>query len=130
MRRSMAAFLLAAMTGACGVLDGNNGESCQVLADAHWSPENYLRWRTSTISRRSSITHALPCSAYVVTGNFADCGGREKQQYYEVLGKYDQFVAGWYDVKDSVGNPVEPTDIDSVENFHSALRLQYEDCRH
>ena len=47
-----------------------------------------------------------------------------------MIGKYDQFVAGWGDLL-RVGSPnkVEPTAVDSVENFHSALRLSYEDQR-
>ena len=48
---------------------------------------------------------------------------------YELIGKYDQFISGWSDVRDSLGNAVQSGEIDSVENFHSELRIAYEDRR-
>lgn len=107
-------------------------------ADTTWSPSRYLTWRTSTIARNSSITHALPCSTFVQAGIAASmsvpeslkgCAGPEVQQYYELIGKYDQFVAGWKDVTDQNLSPVQPTEVDSAENFHSKNRLSYEDRR-
>ena len=98
-------------------------------ADEQWEALNYVNWRGSTISRNSSITHALPCSSYVVTvDNVTDCPSSDKQQYYELIGKYDQFISGWTDVTDGT-NRVQPTEIDSAENFRSELRLAYEDKR-
>jgi len=108
---------------------GNDVEKeFRAMADTSWSPLDYLAWRVSTrASRYSSITHALPCSSFVESGgSLRGCDGRETQQYYELIGKYDQFVSGWEDVVDRTGNRVEPTDIDSVENFSSQLRLVYE----
>jgi hypothetical protein len=104
------------------------------MADQSWDPLNYLAWRGSTISRNSSITHALPCSSYVrgyvETGKFQGCPESEVQQYYELIGKYNQFAAGWTDlVRAETGNAVQPTEVDSVENFLSEIRLQYEDKR-
>ena len=101
------------------------------VADEKWSPENYLAWRSSTISRNSSITHALPCSTYVndylTTGGFGDCADSEVQQYYELIGKYDQYVSGWTDlVYAETGNPAGATQVDSVENYLSETRLAYE----
>ncbi|MGB1717003.1 MAG: hypothetical protein ACPHO6_02545 [Candidatus Latescibacterota bacterium] len=101
------------------------------VADETWSPENYLAWRSSTISRNSSITHALPCSTYVndylTTGDFGDCPDSEVQQYYELIGKYDQYVSGWTDlVYAETGNPAGATQVDSVENYLSETRLAYE----
>ena len=103
----------------------------RAMADEKWDPLNYLAWRGSTISRNSSITHALPCSSYVdvylETGNFKGCDAAEIQQYYELIGKYDQFAAGWTDlVRVETGNPIQPTEVDSVENFLSEQRLTYE----
>lgn len=103
-------------------------------ADAEWDPLDYLAWRGSTISRNSSITHALPCSAdvqiYVDTGSFGDCPDREVQQYYELIGKYDQFISGWADKVDKeTGNRVAATEVDSVEGYLSETRLTYEDRR-
>lgn len=105
-------------------------------ADTTWSPLSYLAWRNSTISRNSSITHALPCSSFVanitssttVPEALAGCAGAERQQYYELIGKYNQFVAGWEDLSDQNGF-VRPTEVDSAENFLSEIRLTYEDRR-
>jgi len=104
----------------------------RAYADEHWDPLAYLNWReTSRAIRYNSFTHALPCSAEVRAGNFAACGCKQKQQYYELLGKYDQFVAGWDDlVHAATGNPVANlADFDSVETVASARRLDYEDRR-
>lgn len=106
------------------------------VANASWDPVAYLEWRTSTrASRYSSITHALPCSSFVAGGgdiksSLKDCSGRQTQQYYELLGKYNQFIAGWDDVvRTDSKSPVQPTDIDSVESFSSQKRFKYEDQR-
>ena len=107
----------------------------RVRADSTYNPWNYLAWRDSRNSRFSSITHALPCSSYVksapssipVPDAIADCPGSDKQQFYELIGKYDQFVSGWDDVyDDGSGNRVEFTEVDSAENFQSTTRLSYE----
>jgi hypothetical protein len=105
----------------------------RAVADQSWDPVAYLEWRTSTrASRFSSITHALPCSSFVAGGgdinaSLKDCGGREVQQYYELIGKYNQYIAGWDDVvRTDTNSPVQPTDIDSVESFSSQKRLAYE----
>ncbi|MBI2504836.1 MAG: hypothetical protein HYW07_16590 [Candidatus Latescibacteria bacterium] len=105
----------------------------RAVANDSWDPVAYLEWRTSTrASRFSSITHALPCSSAVAGGgdikaNLKDCSGREIQQYYELIGKYNQYIAGWDDVvRRESGSPVQPTDIDSVESFSSQKRLAYE----
>jgi len=126
-------------------------EEFRAVADEHWDPEDYLAWRGSAISNNSSITHALPCSTEVVevyiparnewmqqqqtsglgSAAFGGCAPSEIQQYYELIGKYDQFVAGWEDLRygSSTGNAAHPADVDSVENFHSERRLRYEDDR-
>lgn len=114
---------------------GNDAEDdFRAVADDEWDPLNYLAWRGSTISRNSSITHAFPCSSYVdvylETGKFKGCPDAEVQQYYELIGKYDQFVPGWTDlIRVNTGNAARPTEVDSVENFFSANRLSYEDQR-
>ena len=125
-------------------------EEFRTVADENWDPLNYLAWRGAAISDNSSITHALPCSSEVVevyiparnewmqrqrtsglgSAAFGGCAPSEIQQYYELIGKYDQYVAGWTDlVRRSTGNAAAPTEVDSVENFHSERRLSYEDQR-
>jgi hypothetical protein len=108
-------------------------------ADSSWVPGDYLAWRNSTISRNSSITHALPCSTDIVENSsvgggglpvsqlLKGCGGTEVQQYYELIGKYDQFVAGWKDLEQiESGSPTLPTQVDSVEKYQSETRFDYE----
>ena len=119
----------------CGGDSGADALSsqCQTMADDNWDPLNYLAWRGSTISRNSSITHALPCSSYVndylATGDFGSCPAGEVQQYYLLIGKYDQFSAGWGDLVDrATGNSVQATQVDSVENFLSETRRLYVEC--
>ena len=143
----------AALWGMWAVWTGKGNdleEEFRTVADEHWDPEEYIAWRTSTISKNSSITHALPCSSEVInvyiparrewkdqqqtsglgSAAFGGCAPSQIQQYYELLGKYDQYVAGWDDlVRRSTGNAAVPTEVDSVENFHSERRLRYEDQR-
>ena len=104
----------------------------RATAREHWEPKDYLNWRLSSRSRFSSLTHALPCSLYVVTegiDGLANCPESEQQQYYELIGKYDQFVSGWSDLTDASGSLVQPSVVDSVEHFNSAQRLKYEGRR-
>ena len=134
----------AALVGMWAAWKGKGNDLEQefrAVADEHWDPLNYLAWRGSAISNNSSITHALPCSSEVVevyipamqqsgSADFGGCAPSEIQQYYELIGKYDQYVAGWTDlVRRSTGNAAAPTEVDSVENFHSERRLRYEDQR-
>ena len=120
--------------------EGNDIEKeFRAVADENWNPQDYLEWRVLP-SSRSSITHALPCSSFVaganpstyigaVTEAIRGCSGTEKQQYYELIGKYYQFGAGWSDLRDASGNRAVPVEIDSVENYVSELRLDYEKRR-
>lgn len=138
MKRAALFFSLEA--AAWGMYLGSNGkgndleDDFRAVADVEWDPWDYLNWRTSTISRFSSITHALPCSAQVaasptstpVSEALQGCSSSETQQYYELIGKYDQYISGWSDIRDRDGNPVQPTEVDSAENFLSELRLDYE----
>ena len=107
-------------------------EEFRSTARAEWDPQSYIGWRISSRSRFSSLTHALPCSVHVVnegTDGLGDCPESEAQQYYELIGKYDQFVSGWSDLTDDNGSPVQPSAVDSVESFHSDIRFTYEDRR-
>jgi len=107
-----------------------NEEESRTVADEAWDPLNYLAWRGSTISRNSSITHALPCSSYVndylATKTFGGCSDDKIRAYYELIGKYDQFISGWIDIAHiDTGNPAQATEVDSVENFTSTKREEY-----
>ncbi len=134
--RKRAALFFGLEAAAWGVYFSWNGKGKELeedfrgVADEQWDVLRYVDWRGSMISRNSSITHVLPCSTFVVGGEgISGCPDIEKQQYYELIGKYDQFVSGWEDVRDRDGNLVQPTEIDSVENFLSEQRFAYEDQR-
>jgi len=72
----------------------------RTYADDYWSKEDYLIWKEALTEWNYS--HTLPDT--------------KTQQYYEMIGKYDQFLAGW---PDSDGFP-EP----------STMRLYYMDMQH
>jgi hypothetical protein len=52
----------------------------RAYADVHWSRE---RWHAAYIEGQDPATHTLP--------------DYNTQQYYEMIGKYDQFMKGWDD---------------------------------
>lgn len=52
----------------------------RAYADQHWSRE---RWHAAYVEGQDPSTHALP--------------EYNTQQYYEMIGKYDQFMKGWDD---------------------------------
>lgn len=138
MRQLVLLGFVIGVVGGCGGDKSSNTSSdkCNSLADSSFDPVAYLAWRTSTrASRYSSITHALPCSTFVADGgsvssNLEACGVLEREAYYVLIGKYNQFIAGWDDVvRTDTNSPVQPTDIDSVESFSSQKKLAYEDCQ-
>lgn len=57
------------------------------------------------------------------------------QQYYEMIGKYPQFVYGWEDIADTEINPTIRRDDGTlkfdvaIENIKSPMRSKYEDMR-
>ena len=107
-------------------------------ADTTWNPWDYIAWRESRQARSTSRTHTLPCDSLFVQAPsttpvpevLEGCGATRTQQYYELIGKYDQFITGWKDVTDRSGNRIHFSEVDSAENFSSAIRLEYEDQRH
>jgi len=74
----------------------------RAYADKYWSRAEYEDWRTTDPDTIRYLTHSLP----------ATC----TQQYYEMIGKYDQFLAGWPDSKN--------------ESEQSQMRLHYMDMQH
>ncbi len=62
----------------------------EAFADEHWNEGEYRVWEATRDTSR--LTHRLPDT--------------KTQQYYEMIGKYEQFVRGWDDVlalSDSTG---------------------------
>jgi len=76
------------------------------FADTYWSEERYNHYLDVYIQQYgkepTNLTHEIP--------------EEKDQQYYEMIGKYDQFVSGWEDCDDW--------------NGHSDNRFYYEDRRY
>ena len=74
----------------------------RTYADKYWSRTEYEIWLTTDPNADLYSTHTLPST--------------NTQQYYEMIGKYDQFLAGWHD-----------SDNETIE---SPMRLLYMDMQH
>jgi len=83
------------------------------FADEHWSLDRFQAWRDNYRARYDTTwwTHVLP---------------KEKdQEYYEMIGKYDQFAAGWEDYpKEWLDDPPEDN-----QKYEGTMRERYEDMR-
>ncbi len=85
----------------------------RAFADQNWGRERYLEWLSSG-STRGDTTHVLPSKE------------EDIQQYYELIGKYDQFVYGW---EDRSKGPNSDGSFDRTYTVTSVIREQYEDRR-
>jgi len=94
----------------------------KAYADAHWSESEYWDW----ISRHSGIDrNDMDALREWEKSRFSHHLHLDKdQQYYEMIGKYDQFNYGWDD--SDIGLLDEGWNIDQ----RSQHRLYYEDRRH
>ena len=84
------------------------------FADLHWSEEGYRRWDQNTPESFYMRTERLPSKQ------------EDIQQYYELIGKYDQFVFGWDDGRDPQGRPAGTDYSIHPRNVTSPNRLAYE----
>ncbi len=68
----------------------------RAFADSNWDESRYREWQEYNQSRGSPYieTETLPCKRAQ-----DGCHNVDTQQYYEMIGKYDQFVFGWKDVR-------------------------------
>lgn len=81
----------------------------EAFANQHWSRDYYGEF-LETVPPDHHFTHTLP--------------GTNTQQYFEMIGKYDQFVYGWDDA-----TPL-PRTYANLPFASSERRLVYEDMRH
>ncbi len=84
------------------------------FADQHWSEARYQNWDRNTPESFYMRTERLPSRQTDI------------QQYYELIGKYDQFVFGWDDGRDAQGRPVGTDYSIHPRNVTSPNRLAYE----
>jgi hypothetical protein len=97
-----------------------------LFADTYWSQTRYedflyINW---DVRDDDSVFNDQgdPSSGYYFTHHLPET---KTQQYYEMIGKYDQFVVGWADVDTSIfHDPV------AAEHTTSPMRLHYMDMRH
>ena len=98
----------------------------ELFADNYWAESRYgdyleMNWDV----RDDDSIYKYPgdtTSGYLFTHHLPD---DKTQQYYEMIGKYDQFVFGWEDV-DPLGAP----DPEAHKTQGSTQRNTYEDMRH
>ena len=72
----------------------------RAYADGHWSEEAYYGWLDENPTF-TDTTHSLPAT--------------KTQQYYEMIGKYNQFKAGWDDWQE--GDPALTPNRDHYESM-------------
>jgi hypothetical protein len=77
-------------------------EKYEVFADANWNEQKWRDWM-QLHPEFSDTTHTLPAT--------------KTQQYYEMIGKYDQFKAGWDDYHE--GGP----DVTEHRDKYMTMRL-------
>jgi hypothetical protein len=77
-------------------------EKYEAFADANWDEEKWREWMQQH-PEFGDTTHTLPDT--------------KTQQYYEMIGKYDQFKAGWDDYKE--GGP----DVTEYRDRYMTMRL-------
>jgi hypothetical protein len=90
----------------------------QKYADQHWSYDDWNNWfENLTPAEKESFSHSIPTDK---NGNL-----KKTQQYYEMIGKYNQFLVGWDDADNNltVDNIKEP-------DYDSSNRQDYMDMRY
>jgi hypothetical protein len=79
------------------------------FADQHWFEDQYLEWYQAWEDWYNYPTYALDPLDNHLTHTLPD---EKDRDYYEMIGKYDQFVYGWDDVNgiDTTGLNLDPFD--------------------
>ena len=98
-----------------------------------WSFTDYGIWYGKrTVEERKKFSHSIPGIIIADEGENAtyDMSGTpiKTQQYYEMIGKYDQFICGWDGVGTDLSTSV--TDPGSIYNFTHPERDYYMDMRY
>jgi len=79
-------------------------------ANEYWDEEKYLGWFNNLDSlQQKAFSHQLPET--------------KTQQYYEMIGKYDQFIVGWEDVDFN-------TPLEDIYDIYNDYREHYMDMRY
>lgn len=95
----------------------------RAFANDNWDPGQYRAWLVEEIgipndsfeyAPDSTFTHHLP--------------GFKTQQYYEMIGKYDQFIYGWTDTDYSIGDSSSPLR-DNYLNLRNETNSKFDTAR-
>ena len=84
----------------------------ELYADTYWDEDKWQAWFDTylTDEQRKDFSHTLPDT--------------KTQQYYEMIGKYNEFVVGWDDAPDDLT-------YDDIQNYDdSHQQHEYMDMRH
>jgi hypothetical protein len=84
------------------------------FADQYWNKDKYTTWRDN-YAQDQEFSHELPET--------------KTQQYYEMIGKYDQFLVGWEEVPDNL-NLSKEEDPNSIYFYTHQPREEYMDMRY
>jgi hypothetical protein len=107
------------------VFHGKGNDKTDVFnafADEHWSDSLYGNFLEDNYGVRDDDLAKDESGNLIFTHHLPDT---KTQQYYEMIGKYNQFVFGWDDVDPSI-----PRIPDNLGTAYSAHREQYETMRH
>ena len=101
----------------------------QEYANTNWSEEDYFDWIHHWANKETNIARSdIEGLRAWETSNFSHHLHQEKdQQYYEMIGKYDQFNYGWNDF-DKSGNSID-NDVREMKELRTENRLYYEDLQ-
>ncbi len=86
----------------------------RAYADLNWNFARYQEWQAFNAS--------LPAGRQYIETETLPSKQEDEQQYYELIGKYDQFIYGWSDV---AGEPLSANN----QGIDSPLQAQYEILR-
>lgn len=114
--------------------ESNQIDYYQSLANKEWDVRKYARWIHDKITGGSGVNPDEPdlntlrsqlnAVESVTFSHTLPAYGT--QQYYELIGKYQSFVAGWTDADNSViSGTVNYNDPNSWVNYRTTLQLNY-----
>ncbi len=119
------AIVTAPLIGCGGDDEKGVSTHCKELAFQNFDLTSYISW--SIGDRAIGVVTALPCSTEVAIpgiNGLVDCDAAELEEFWDVIA-LPQFVAGWDDLTDANGSPVQPTAVDSFEVFMSDYQAMY-----
>ena len=99
-----------------------NTDIYEAFADQHWSENRYGDFLERNFDVRDDDLALDNLGNPYFTHHLPDT---KTQQYYEMIGKYNQFVFGWDDVDTTATPPL----LQNVPRAQSANRQHYEDLR-